>query len=95
MRELVGDDGQAIAEYMFSVMTDERAKTADRLEAAKWLADRGFGKPVQAVDLDVTATRSIDVGVISTPDLQALIAILENYAPDAGHLITSGNIELR
>ena len=35
----VGDDGEAIAVYMLSVMRDESAQTADRLEAAKWLAD--------------------------------------------------------
>jgi hypothetical protein len=29
-----------IAEYMLSVMKDGSARTADRLEAAKWLADR-------------------------------------------------------
>ncbi len=49
VRELVGDDGTAIAEFMYSVMADEGARTADRLEAARWLADRGFGKSPQAV----------------------------------------------
>jgi Family of unknown function (DUF5681) len=44
-RELVGDDGEVIAEYMLSVMHDEKARTADRLEAAKWLADRGLAGP--------------------------------------------------
>jgi hypothetical protein len=45
VRELVGEDGELIADYMLSVMTDEGARTAERLEAARWLADRGFGKP--------------------------------------------------
>jgi hypothetical protein len=31
VRELVGENGEAIAEYMDSVMNDERARTADRL----------------------------------------------------------------
>ena len=44
VRELVRDDGHGIAEFMVSVMTVERARNADRIEAAKWLADRGFGK---------------------------------------------------
>lgn len=48
MRELVGEDGEAIADYMVLVMADERARTADRMEAAKWLDDRGFGRAVQA-----------------------------------------------
>src|SRR5439155_11377299 len=59
VRELVGEDGEAIAVYMLSVMRDEKARTADRLEAAKWLADRGFGRSVQTLDLDVTAHPTI------------------------------------
>jgi hypothetical protein len=31
---------------MFSVLSNEKERTADRMEAAKWLADRGFGKAV-------------------------------------------------
>jgi hypothetical protein len=55
VRELVGEDGDAIAEYMLSVMTDERG-TADRIEAAKWLADRGFGKAAFVIDAGVPPT---------------------------------------
>ena len=54
VRELVGDDGHAIAEYMFSVLNNENERTADRMEAAKWLADRGFGKATLVVDLGVS-----------------------------------------
>ena len=53
MRELVGDDGHEIAEYIFSVLSDETQRTADRMEAAKWLADRGFGRTVLALDVGV------------------------------------------
>jgi hypothetical protein len=70
VRELVGEDGDAIADYLFSVMSDEKARTADRLEAAKLLADRGFGRTVQTLDLDVTAHPPIDVTQLSTPDLE-------------------------
>ena len=55
VRELVGDDGQAIADFMVSVMADPRARTKDRLDAGRWLADRAFGKAVQPLDLDVAA----------------------------------------
>ena len=30
-----------------------------RLEAANWLADRGFGKPVQSIDANVTGTMAV------------------------------------
>jgi hypothetical protein len=61
VRELVGDDGTAIAEFMYSVMADELARTADRLEAARWLADRGFGKPPQDVELALKGQEAVDV----------------------------------
>lgn len=44
VRELVGEDGGGIADFMLEVMNNERARTADRIEAAKWLTDRGFGR---------------------------------------------------
>jgi hypothetical protein len=61
VRELVGDDGTAIAEFMYSVMADEGVRTADRLEAARWLADRGFGKPPQDVELALKGQETVDV----------------------------------
>ena len=61
MRELVGDDGSAIAEFMHAVMVDEAARTTDRLEAARWLADRGFGRSPQDVELALKAQEGVDV----------------------------------
>ena len=68
----MGEDGEVIATYMLSVMHDERARTADRIEAAKWLADRGFGRPVQALDIDVGAYRYLDLTTLTLEDLEVL-----------------------
>jgi hypothetical protein len=38
-----------------------RSRTADRLEAARWLADRAFGKPSQDVELALKAQEAVDV----------------------------------
>jgi hypothetical protein len=43
-REIVGDDGRAIAEFWLTTMTDTSAKLTERLEASRLLADRGWGK---------------------------------------------------
>jgi hypothetical protein len=43
VRELVGDDGRRIADFMLSVLDDETERTETRLKAAEWLADPGFG----------------------------------------------------
>ena len=51
VRELVGDDGRRIADFMFGVMEDERERTEVRMEATRWLADRGFGRSHVPVDV--------------------------------------------
>ncbi len=42
-------DGEEIVDYMASVLRNPKADTKDRMQAAAWLADRGWGKPVQAI----------------------------------------------
>ena len=75
MRELVGDDGGAIAEDMLS--EDDRARTVDRIEVGKWLADRGFGKATIVVDAGVTPEQSLSdyFGKLSLDDLDTMEAI--------------------
>lgn len=81
VRELVGDDGTMIADYMLAVMRDDRERTRDRLEAGRFLADRGWGKPVQAVELDVaTLSPALDpdrLATLSTEELELLIGLAE------------------
>jgi len=43
-RKLVGDDGDALAQFWYETMNDKQARTADRLEASRLLANRGWGK---------------------------------------------------
>ena len=71
----MGDDGTAIAEFMYAVMADEGARMADRLEAARWLADRGLGKSLQAVEVAL----EVDEGV----DVHAFAAFAAKYLPSA------------
>lgn len=44
VRELVGDDGRCIADFMLGVVENESERTETRMQAAQWLADRGFGR---------------------------------------------------
>ena len=45
-------DGEELVEFMLRVLRGElpEAKLRDRLDAATWLSDRAFGKPVQAME---------------------------------------------
>ena len=84
VRELVGEDGVLVAEFMVSVMGDERARTRDRLEAGKWLADRAFGRSVQALDVDVgLRPREMDLTKLSDDELKTLVAIYEKGLAEA------------
>ena len=74
---MVGDDGELILKFMVGVLGDESARMIDRLEAAKWLADRGFGKAVQAVEIDVPVQSWESVlERLPTEDLATMRAIL-------------------
>jgi hypothetical protein len=93
VRDLVGDDGYAIAEFMFGVMADQSARTSDRIEAAKWLADRGFGRAVQGLEIEMSRTLALDLSVFSIEDMEAMLAILDKYDGDVGLRAESGEIE--
>ena len=72
-------------------MTDERARNADRIEAAKWLADRGFGKAPFVIDAGVSAERLLEeyFSKVSLEDLLTMKAILERYSSDGAELAES------
>ena len=42
-------DGEELVEVMLGVLRDKTASRRDTMQAATWLADRGFGKPVQTL----------------------------------------------
>ena len=93
----MGEDGEAIAEYMLSVMEDERAKTADRIEAGKWLANRGFGTAPLVIEAGVTAEQSLQdyFRKLSLEDLEAMRAILQKYRTDDDEITARNQVALR
>ena len=38
-------DGSELTDFVLSVFRDENVSNKERMDAATWLADRGFGKP--------------------------------------------------
>ena len=92
VRELVGDDGDEIVRFMFDVMSNPKARMADRIEAARWLGDRGFGRSVQPIDLDVNQPHALNLSDFSTEDLEALLAIVDKYAPTVADIAESPEI---
>ena len=63
--------------YMVSVMEDERARTADRIEAGKWLANRGFGTAPLVIGTGLSPEQLLAdfFSKLSLEDLQTMKAI--------------------
>jgi hypothetical protein len=77
---------------MFEVMNDESARRADRIDAGRWLADRGFGKAPVQTEIRACEHPSIDLSGFSPEDLEAMLAILERHDPGAREQAASGRI---
>jgi len=56
VRELVGEDGDKLATFLLSVLNSRKEKTSDRLEAAKILLERGWGKAPISIETDSPAS---------------------------------------
>ena len=79
VRELVGDDGRRIADFMLNVLDDESERTETRLKAAEWLAERGFGKAPTQVELAEGATAIVVKGAYAD-DPESLAGVVEVLA---------------
>ena len=75
------DDGKDLVDFVVGVFHDDKEPTKVRLEAASWLADRGFGRPALQVELAQEAP------VFQIPDREAIDARLAEleakYGPKA------------
>ena len=66
-RELIKEstaDGSELVEVVLNVLRDQTASNRERMEAATWLADRGFGRPTVDIALEPPEDRwfTIDLG---------------------------------
>ena len=59
-------DGNELVEVVLGVLRDQNASNRERMEAATWLADRGFGKPAPVRDDDVPGIG--DFTIVLNPD---------------------------
>lgn len=57
------DDGEELVRTVLAVLRSRRTAARDRLRAAEFLADRGWGRPSQAIELEPSAplTFSLDI----------------------------------
>ncbi len=75
-------DGEELVSFMLKVFRGESInkyapKLKNRIEAATWLADRGFGKPAQAIDgIPEEPQKPYDFSRLSGKELNTLERIL-------------------
>jgi Family of unknown function (DUF5681) len=75
-------DGAELVAYMLGVLRNGKQPTALRMAAAQWLADRGFGRAVQTVEVDA----SVDATVTHVDGVRA--EIRRRLTPDDADDIT-------
>jgi hypothetical protein len=76
-------NGYELVAFALKVMRDPEEDMKLRLEAHHWLADRGFGRPLQLVDLGVTEERRhLDLSKLTDAELETFIAISEKCQAD-------------
>jgi hypothetical protein len=88
VREAVGHDGEHLVTFHLDVMDDPEQKMTDRLVAARWLADRGFGRvTLVAEPLEAVGRPAIPVERERTPERLAellQIAFEFGWSPSPG-----------
>ena len=85
--DLMQDKAHLAVEYMLEVLQDPKASQKLRVEVAKDICDRFYGKAVDRVQVaTMDATGGQDVQSMSTAQLEQLIANLDASRP-AGHVI--------
>lgn len=69
-------DGAELVAFMVRVLRDAGQKTDLRMQAASWLADRGFGKAVQQLEgtMATTLTGQVDATVVHLEAVRAHVA---------------------
>ena len=66
VKEEFGHDGAGLVSFLAGVVADTEAKTTDRLEAARILLERGWGRPAITVADGETPTQFMIVSAFAT-----------------------------
>lgn len=74
------NDGADLVKWALKIWLDPTTKMVDRRWAHDWLTERGFGKALQAIDLQVggelgITAMTVDVSTLSIEQIQALALI--------------------
>jgi hypothetical protein len=70
-------DGAELVEYALKVFRDPEASERSRVDMHAWLSDRGFGKPLQSVEIGSGEVKPVDLSSLNltTEQLEQLAAL--------------------
>jgi hypothetical protein len=78
------NDGELILELLFDISFDADAPRRDRLEAAKMLLERGFGRALETqLQVHTQATDTAAIGALAESELTRLADLLATRGPRA------------
>lgn len=69
-------DGRELIDFAMRVFRDSEEDIATRWQALQWLADRGWGKAMQIIEL-VTPAPTLDLSQLSDAQLEQLQRLIE------------------
>lgn len=90
-------DGAELVEWALGIWRDVKADMRDRVEAHRWLADRGLGKPLATVDVQASLVEQQpdeDLSCLSLAQLEQLAALESRRQAILGESATSSTQEL-
>lgn len=61
IRAVVGEKGERLIQVAWGCALDDEAPWGARMEAVRWLGERGFGRPTEVVDTDDEALLGVGV----------------------------------
>ena len=77
------NDGKELVDFMVDVLRgNERVTTNHKIQAVAWLADRGWGKPIQQVDIEAHTTHTIDLSEYSAEQLAGIIDLADKVVEE-------------
>ena len=85
-------EGQALVDFAIQTFEDPGAEHADRWKAMEWLADRGYGKAAQIIEL-VAPAPSLDFSRLSQEQLETFERLLAEAAGEREVIDVGGEEE--
>jgi len=80
-------DGRKIVNELWHIAQDRQVRVRDRIKAMEILLERGFGKPVQQVEVEGQVSLTRELGSFSDQELMELVDLRKKLLSDEEHTV--------